>query len=305
MCTADLPRTVRRYCEIFGFQDAGGRVLWGERSARIQELGDDSNAMLWWLVGTQEFVNLEFFQHTLPRQRPLPAGWLPSCLGWGRWGLAVADFEATVAGIRAASIVLSEVMMIDGLRRACFRDPDVGAVVEIMEDGPGLPRPNDLGDGATPRIVYATLSVSDLDKAREFYLEALGMTLVPNMLHSPATEALWDLPGAERDIELLDGDSIFLELVRYIHPAAQKHADRLLSDQGVMNIALGYRDRAAIDDAMARAKSGGGSLNAPLADTVPAATYAKDPLGNSIEMLWIPAKLDVDYGWSPRPPAYR
>ena len=69
LCTTDMPRSVQLYSEGFGFVEAGGRVLWGERVARIQGLGDDAAFTLWWLVGRQDLVQLELFHHTTPPQR--------------------------------------------------------------------------------------------------------------------------------------------------------------------------------------------------------------------------------------------
>ena len=44
-------------------------MLWGERIAQIQELGDDSAFTISWLVGRQDMVQLELFHHTVPPQR--------------------------------------------------------------------------------------------------------------------------------------------------------------------------------------------------------------------------------------------
>lgn len=237
MCTADLSRTVRRYCEGFGFEDAGGRMLWGERPAKIQELGQDTTGLLWWLVGDQEFLNLEFFHHSDPPQRPLPADWLPNTLGWVRWGFAVTDFDAAVSRLETLPTALSEVVTVGGLRRVCYRDPDIGVVVEVMEEGAPLAgsRPSDGPDNA-PRIVYATLSVPDLPAARAFYVDALEMEPASEQLHPPEMEVLWGLPGAKREIIVLDGDGVFLEVVQYTDPPGQRRPDLRLSDQGIMNI---------------------------------------------------------------------
>ena len=69
LCSTDLPRSVQLYTEAFGFAEAGGKVLWGQRVAQIQGLGDDAAFTLWWLVGRQDLVQLEFFHHTTPPQR--------------------------------------------------------------------------------------------------------------------------------------------------------------------------------------------------------------------------------------------
>ncbi len=176
-------------------------MAWGERSARIQQVGNDMTAGLWWLVGEQEFLNLEFWHHSEPAQRPLPADWAPNAVGWVRWGFAVADFDAALACLKSAPTKLSEVVAVSGLRRVCFRDPDIGVAVELMEEGAALSRTEAcVAPSAAPRLVYVTLSVSDLAAARAFYADAMEMPPVSAPLHSPDMEGLWGLPGAKRDV---------------------------------------------------------------------------------------------------------
>ena len=70
MCTADLPRTARIYSEGLGFANSGGRLLWGERISNIQGLDEpDLTASVWWAVGRQDLMQIEFFHHTRPAQR--------------------------------------------------------------------------------------------------------------------------------------------------------------------------------------------------------------------------------------------
>jgi catechol 2,3-dioxygenase-like lactoylglutathione lyase family enzyme len=306
LCTADLARTVRRYGEGFGFVDAGGRMMWGPRSATIQGLGDDTTGAIWWLVGRQPFLNLELFRHSQPRQRPLPADWMPNWPGWVRWGFAVDDFDAAAAYLRRSEVACGAVATIHGARRICFRDPDAGVVVEVMEETAALPGAAAAPPDGGPRLVYAALSVSDLARARRFYADSFEMEPGPPDLHPPETEALWGLPGATRRIEVLDGTrGMFLELVQYAQPQGRRRSDARLSDQGLMNIAFGYRERAEAERAIERALAAGATLNAPLANQAAAATYLNDPFGHSIEVLCVPESQDAAYGWKGRPPAYR
>ena len=99
MCVADLPRSLRFYSEVLGFARAGGKAIWGEFLARVQGLGADAQCVLWWELGRQDFVQLEFFHHTLPAQRPLPTDWRHSDIGFSRFGVAVPDFDAVLAGL--------------------------------------------------------------------------------------------------------------------------------------------------------------------------------------------------------------
>src|SRR4051812_33707855 len=161
LCSADLPRSVQLYSEALGFAEAGSKTLWGQRVAQIQGLGDDAAFMLWWLVGRQDFVQLEPFNPTTPRQRRVAAARRPSDLGWSRFGVAVPDFDAALERLAGLGVEpLAPPLVHDGLRRAAFRDPYAGVVVELMEEGPALPggiRPRfyDL----VPALVYAAISV--------------------------------------------------------------------------------------------------------------------------------------------------
>src|SRR5262245_66692964 len=91
----DLARAVRFYAEGLGFRRAGGRLLWGPGLARVQGLGEDAAAALWWLVGAQDFVQLELFAHSQPRGRARAPGWRPCDLGWTRVAIGVEDLDST------------------------------------------------------------------------------------------------------------------------------------------------------------------------------------------------------------------
>jgi catechol 2,3-dioxygenase-like lactoylglutathione lyase family enzyme len=308
LCTDDLPRTVRLYTEVFGFAEAGGKVLWGERVAQIQALGDEVGFVLWWLVGRQDLVQLEFFQHTTPRQRPLPADWRPSDLGWVRWGLTVPDFDEALGRLRALGVAtLGEPVVHEGLRRVCFRDPQVGNVVEVMEEGSALPggiRPRHFD--LVPAVVYVSLSVSDLGRARRFFVGTLGLVEEPaTVLHTPELEALWGLEGASRESFVARGGDVYLEVVRYDDPAGRpKPEGTLLSDQGFMNVALGFRDRLPLADTFDRVVASGYRANAG-PPRVAGGTYLNDDQGNSVEILLSPREFDPGFGFTPQPLFFR
>ena len=148
--TSDLAGSLRLYSEAFGFENAGGQGLWGE-TIRTQGLGSDCRAMMWWVVGSQEFFQLEFFNHTQPAQRPLPEDWRPCDQGWVRIGIAVPDFAQAVSVLERNGIALLGTAETPA-RRLAFRDPYVGIAVEIVERT-GL---------SGPVFLYATSSVLDL-----------------------------------------------------------------------------------------------------------------------------------------------
>ena len=298
-----MPRSVQLYTEAFGFAEAGGKVLWGERVAQIQGLGADAAFTLWWLVGRQDLVQLEFFHHTTPAQRPAPDR-AANDLGWTRFGITVPDFDPALARLEGLGIdLLGEPIVHEGLRRACFRDPYTGALVEVLEEGsrtPGGIRPRfyDL----VPAVVYAAISVPDLTEARRFFIETLGLAEEPQtVLHPPELEALWGLDGATRDSFVARGGDVCLEVVCYDEPEGRPQPDdHLLSDRGFMNIALGYREAPALAATYERVVANGyrDNFRPP---RVAGGTYLNDNQGNTLEILLAGRELDPSFGFAPQP----
>jgi catechol 2,3-dioxygenase-like lactoylglutathione lyase family enzyme len=305
LCTSDVVATVGRYTTALGFADAGGRAFWGERISDLQELAEpDARCLVWWLVGRQDLVQLELFHHTKPVQRPLPEGWRPCDLGWVRFGIAVPDFDQAVAAVAATGVAfLSEPLAQDGLRRVCFRDPELGVVVELMEEGPSLPggvRPRHFD--LVPALVYATLSVADLDRARAFLVDTVGLVEErQTVLHGPQLERLWGLDGATRETFVARGGDVYVEVVRYDEPIGAEPGDRRLSDQGIMNVAVGWREREPLEALAERLVGAGYPLSAELPPPPAGATYLRDDQGNSLEILAVPREFDPVYGFVPVP----
>jgi catechol 2,3-dioxygenase-like lactoylglutathione lyase family enzyme len=306
LCTSDLAATVRLYTHAFGFADARGEVVSGPRLAAIQEVGDDLLTMIWWLVGRTGFMQLELFQHSVPAQRSQPADWRPSDLGWVRWGLAVTDLDACISALTqlGCSMITQATRSQSGARRVAFRDPYVGCIVEVVEDGedaPGGARPAHFG--IDPAILYATVSVADLDEAGAFFIGALGLREVaPDLLHSPEDEALWGLSGADRELFVVEAGAAYIEVVQYVTPQGRPHPpDYRLSDLGMMNAAFGYRSRADLDVLVADLANRDIQLTSPLlAPGLPAGGYLHGPDGISIEVMAVPAEFDGSTGFIPR-----
>lgn len=304
LCTSDLPSSVRLYASGLGFAEAGTRALWGERIARIQALGDDTAFTISWLVGRQDFVQLELFHHTVPRQRPRLGERNPTDLGWTRFGVVLPDFDAALGRLAGLGVVLlRRPLLVNGLRRAAFVDPYVGCVVELFEEGattPGGIRPRfyDL----VPAVVYAALSVSDLDAARRFYVDGLGLEEEPDtILHAPEDEAVWGLDGARRASFVARGGDVYLEVVNYEEPAPRPLPDdHLLSDQGFMNVAVGTRDVAEFGATYDRVVASGFHANSS-APRIAGGTYVNDGLGTTAELLVAPREFDASFGFAPQP----
>ena len=303
MCTANMPETIRRYTEVFRFADAGGDLLWGSWLGKMQEVGDDVSCTIWWLMGRSSFCQLEFFHHTVPAQQPLPVGWKPSDLGWVRWGMAVPDFDDCLERMhRHGLVTYTEPIGTVGMRRVCFRDPDTGTVVEVLEEGPNLPGGNRASDfsNAWPALVYAAASVPDLERALAFFTNTAGFTEVaPDTLHEASMDSLWGLQGATRSIAVVAGGGVFIELVEYDPAGASPPPDRRLTDQGFMNVAFGYRERERLDVLADSIEAAGFTLNTKLGPP-PAGTYGRTEDGLSFEILSVPQECDGYLGFMPR-----
>jgi len=306
----DLPRSCRFYVEVLGFRRAGGRVLWGPGLSILQELGEDADATLWWALGGQPFVQLEFFAHTRPAGRARPPDARPCDLGWSRIAIGVPDLEEALR--RAASIghrPLGPVLVDAGIARAALRDPD-GVVVELIGDGGerGAPAPAAGGAArvadapvARPAVRAVALSVADLDRSARFWIETCGLAPLPiDAVHAPEHEALWGLPGARREQCVARGVDVALELVRYDDPPGRpRPADARLCDQGLLNVALAFRGRSDFDLLHARLEAAGHPGTVPCPPGPFASTYLRDPERNSLEIFACPPDHDALLGFVP------
>jgi catechol 2,3-dioxygenase-like lactoylglutathione lyase family enzyme len=269
----------------------------------MQALGDDTAFVFWWLVGRQDMLQLELFHHTTPRQRVV-ADRAPNDHGWSRFGVTVPDVDPALERLAALGIeLLSEPLTHDGLRRACFRDPYTGVVVEVLEEGaatPGGIRPRfyDL----VPAVVYAAISVPDLAVARRFFVETLGLAEEPQtVLHPPELEALWGLAGAMRESFVARAGDVYIEVVSYSEPAGRPLPDdHLLSDRGFMNVAFGFREQDALAETYGRVEAAGYRDNFRMPQFA-GGTYLNDALGNTVELLIAGRELDHSFGFAPHP----
>jgi catechol 2,3-dioxygenase-like lactoylglutathione lyase family enzyme len=301
MNTADMPATLELFTEAFGFKNAGSQVILGSL-IQIQGLDTSARALMWWLVGAQPRLQLEFFHHTKPAQRALRADWTPADHGWTRFGIAVERFDRALEEMAKRGITpIAGVTSVQGLRRCAFRDPAIGAIVEVMEDGDALRAP--VGRKAGPALVYAASSVSDLEAAKAFYTNVLQLPLAPHVaLHPADADALWGLKGARSESFVVDAGGVFLEIVQYASPLGRpRPADYRTSDQGVVNVALGALDKPPIEAAFKRLADAGHRppYLVDVGDLL--AGYIIDP-EREVELAVIPESLEVALGFAPISP---
>jgi len=302
MCTNDLPRTVELYSEALGFLRTRAEVMAGKWLAKVQELGDDGSVVIFWLVDRQEFFQLEVVYHFQPRQRPLPADWRPSDLGWVRWGMEVDDIDACVERLAERNVqTITPVRDYGSMgRRVAFRDPYVGVIVELIEQ-PGTDA-SSAQEKRPPAVRYTTLSVPDIEQARRYWTNTIGLVEEPReKLHLPEMEALWGLDGAEQVSFLARGGDRYFEIVEYRSPRGRPPAeDRILSDQGIMNPSVGYRDRDQLDACAERVEAAGGTISAPFSPKgLPAGSYTRTPDGASVELYSVAPVFNTLCGFTP------
>ena len=219
-CNAALLRDW--YRNAFGMVRGAGVLLTAPPmpTRRIQGIAPNPVEKVTWLVDQQDYFQLEFFQYYRPRSKLRPADWRPCDIGYSMVGIFARDFGRVLAMVAAHSDrPLPAPVGSPGDRRVCLQDPE-GNWVEILERDPTT-----LVEGmdpcvARPELLAATrfmrVSVPDLQRARETFVDAMGLSAVEDFaLHAPEHEALWGLEGAQTETALLRGRNFLVELVQY------------------------------------------------------------------------------------------
>ncbi len=266
LSVTDLRRAQRWYREVLGLEPAGGTNLFAGPLASMVQGVPRSASTCWWLVDRQDLFQIELFEFRSPLVRSLPRDWRPCDIGYTTVSFWVADLDATLERAAASGTApLSDPVGEPGARRACVRDPD-GVLIELMEDDPRAPEPRERprpGLGAVARSV--TLSVPDLERSRRFFAGTLGLEPADGLeLHGPEHEALWGLEGATRESLLLWADDMLVELVHYTEPEGRPRPPGYrISDQGLLNIAFGFRRRDEFEAAHSALPGGGAERQRP------------------------------------------
>jgi catechol 2,3-dioxygenase-like lactoylglutathione lyase family enzyme len=160
---------------------------------------------------------------------------------------------------------------------------------------------------------FVTLSVPDLERARGTWLDALGLAEAHDLrLHGPEHEALWGLAGASRKSFAAWAGDVLVEVVEYTSPVGLPWpSGHRISDQGLLNVALGFRDRGSFRRALERAKAAGLRPNWRPFELFGrwGIVYVNDELGFSVELLYVkdPGRKavrlnEVELGFAPKRP---
>ena len=307
LSSRDMLATRSWYADCFGYLPAGGldpeALPEPPDIAAIQGV-PGALVKLVWAVDRQEFFQLELFQYQAPQARPLPADWRACDIGYTTIGMHVAHFDATLRRLAGRGVQpLTGPLGGPSARRVCVRDPD-GVLLEIMEDDPRVP-----GSGRRParEVTVATrmvrASVPDLARSIAFFVDTLGMRRHERTLHGPEHERLWGLEGARLQVELLAAGDFWLELAQYEDPQpAPWPDDYRISDLGILNIALGSRDKELYRAAAKTVTAAGYKLGAEIETEIGSSVYATDDQGFSVELLHMEESGDAFAGFAPEEP---
>ena len=298
----------RWYEQVLGYLDSGGMEIQppgpGEVSAveRLQGVpGADTDVC--WAVDQQELFQLEWFQYRQPVP-PEPTQPRRLCdVGYRMVSFHVPDFDAAIE--RAASCgtpALTDAVGRAGDRRVCVRDRD-GILIELMECDPRTPTPSSRPRSASGTAVARsiTASVRDLDRSLSFFVDTLGMIPAPDVrLHVPDHGVLWGLEGARREEQILWAGDFWLELVCYREPVGKPWPrEYLLSDFGIMNIALGPRTLAEYRTLLGRVRKRGYTANVESLLPGVATNYTLDDQGFSVELVYAEQTMRGALGFLP------
>jgi short-subunit dehydrogenase/catechol 2,3-dioxygenase-like lactoylglutathione lyase family enzyme len=300
----DLRRTQRWYRDVLGLEPAGGTNLFAGPLAAMVQGVPRSASTCWWLLDRQELFQIELFEFRSPLVRPLPGDWRPCDIGYTTVSFCVDDLDAALARATAAATPpLTPPLGVPGKRRACLRDPE-GVLIELMEEDPRGPEPRPRPRTRVAAVARSlTLSVPDLERSARFFGEVLGLDAAGGVaLHGPEHEALWGLEGARRESLLMWADDFLVELVRYLDPVGHPWPPGYrISDQGIVNIAFGFRERGEFDAAHERCLKAGFHGNAaPLRLGAWSVVYVNDDQGFSVELLHVEPWYERQMGFRPR-----
>ena len=299
----NLPLCKHLYGTVLGFSGTGERLVYSEHNGQVMGLGPRGGATALYMVGRQELMQLEFWTHTTPPQRPLPVEWRPNDIGFCRLGVSVSDFPHALERLHTLGIrTITPAAVVDGLRRVCFRDPTIGIPVEIMEEGEELFGKRDRYHDLDPAVVYVALSVASLCDGLAFFQDVVGLEPVEGELHAPEQEGLWGTAGARRQTALLRGGTTLLELVHYEFPAGRpRPLDDGLDRQGFKTIAVGFRDPSDTGTLFRRVKAAGldWTVAEPLSHV--GGNHVVGPVAHHMKTLSVPHELERQFGYSPEP----
>lgn len=290
----------RWYVEGLGFEAAGGADFAGPDQAGVAGIDVPTlDTRLDWLVGRDEFFQLEYFSFREPETRPKRDDWTVADVGYNVVGVHVMAFDDTLERLAVlGSVPVGAVVGVDGDRRAVVLDPN-GVVFELMERDIAAPaaRPPVRPEG-NPAVRFVRATVADLGRSRRFFVETLGLEPVSTELHSPQQEAALGVGEAPVDSEVVAAGGCFVELVQYAEGVARERPqDFRISDEGILNVACGSVVPGPVREARDRVHAGPYAVHDDVRAPEFELNYVTDDQGFSVELLYIGASKHVEFGF--------
>jgi catechol 2,3-dioxygenase-like lactoylglutathione lyase family enzyme len=140
---------------------------------------------------------------------------------------------------------------------------------------------------------HAGISVTDLDKAVDWYCDVFGLRLIRGPLtldiDAPDSEPPADIFGPRwkkaRIAHLATANGVGIELFEFVDPPAERRADNFDYWQtGIFHIALTCPD---VESVARRLEARGGRRRSRLHEVAPGCVvcYCEDPFGNIVELV--------------------
>jgi catechol 2,3-dioxygenase-like lactoylglutathione lyase family enzyme len=307
LSTLGLERAIAWYQRVLGLKRAGERRhREGHEYAQVVGFEDISFDVAC-LVGDAAFFQLEVFEFFVPRPSPVRVDWHPHDIGYSMIRFRAADFDDTLVRARELDTPIIGASTDErGSRRAWLRDPD-GVLLELIEckDPPRVSDSREPLAGAAP-IQSVVISVSDLGAARRFWVETLGLPeLAADAPHRDRAEGPWSPRGPQL---LVDGGSIVVEVVQCGEPRGRpRPAGYRISDQGILNVALGTTDPRDFEAVHRRLTTAGyASKSRPFVlPGVATVAYFGEHDASSLELLHVEPRALERMGFPPLPTASR
>jgi catechol 2,3-dioxygenase-like lactoylglutathione lyase family enzyme len=134
-------------------------------------------------------------------------------------------------------------------------------------------------------IHHTSLTVSDMERSKAFYVGLLGMELMREAeLSGPAIEEIVGLKEARMKLAFIRKGSTILELFQYISPSGRNDArSRRPCDVGVTHVAFEVRDIEAVYQELR--SQGVEFVSPPRLVRTSKAAYLFDPDGITLEIF--------------------
>jgi len=294
LSVADIEESIRFYRDVIGLQYATRTDTFkGERPEKIQGIPGVASLTAWF-VDDRDLLQLELFQFLSPRTMAFASDRNPRDVGYTRIAFEVDE----VASFRDHCLInradkVSQLYDIDGRPGFTLRDPD-GILIEIEAAKVPLP------DHLKARHSGIALTVPDLDEALHNFRDTLGFSAMAQAAADKGV--LWREENADKRMVLLDGITMWIEISCYTKPGSLPWPDGYrISDRGILNIAIAYRDNDSVRRMYRRTVATGYRPNcAP--ECIPACggvTYVNDSQGFSVEIMSCYRWLDGVFGFRP------